>query len=660
MNDNVLENFFQDKQYQQAPLIMRQLSLLILLVGVTTTAAFCQKITLDGYVFEELNRGYLNEVKVTVLEKSGIYVGETLSDISGHFSIDVESNKEYNVQFEKKIFQTAMDAVSTVGKNAGEKVYLKRQLERQPGYLLEVTLAEKRYQEAMPVDGVNGSRIEIFNLTANREELVIDSAKSPVFSHTLLQGNHYVIMIRKKGYFTRRMDAHVNIDGCYLCMEGFGTVTPGMVSNLTSARDNKIGTLLSNIDLTRIDTTQNIVFQNIYYDYNSAQLTGEATKELDKVTALLQNNGALIVELGSHTDARGSAASNLQLSQARAESAVNHILSSGAIDKYRIKAKGYGESRLTNRCEDGTPCSEAEHLRNRRTELKIIGFTLDPNADRSLAEIVHAEEMVKFLKASTSQQEYKAPADGEYKAPIVTPSVIVVNSGVQSGFEGNKPKISTKNPEISRNVPQGEPKSNVTPTTPKPSKAPALTIRQLETGEPPAAYPTPSVSTPSPTTPKAYSTGSQKARTPAATTMRQLERGQAPAPTTMEKPMDEAVKPSKPVVMEQPKAEPIAQPKARTENLKVNVSPIEATFSGYKVELFASPTPLTAESDELQQVGATVLSEIAIDKLKNGQSAYLVGTFLNWSETERFLGKIQAQYPKARIVEYFNGKRIGL
>ena len=176
-------------------------------------------------------------------------------------------------------------------------------------------------------------------------------------------------------------------------------------------------------------------------------------------------------------------------SQARAESAVNHILSSGAIDKSRLKAKGYGESRLTNRCEDGTPCSEAEHVRNRRTELKIIGFTLDPNADRSLAEIVHAEEMIKFLKAGGSQQEYKAP-------PVVPPSVVSGNSGIQGGFEGDKPKISAKNPEISRNVPQGEPKSNVTPTTPKPAKPPALTIRQLETGEPPVAYSTPSVSTP--------------------------------------------------------------------------------------------------------------------------------------------------------------------
>ena len=95
---------------------MRQLSLLTILIGLATTAAFCQKVTLDGYVFEELNRGYLNEVKVTVLEKSGVYIGETLSDLSGHFAFDVEANKEYNVQYEKKIFQRVTDPISTVGK----------------------------------------------------------------------------------------------------------------------------------------------------------------------------------------------------------------------------------------------------------------------------------------------------------------------------------------------------------------------------------------------------------------------------------------------------------------------------------------------------------------------------------------------------------------
>jgi outer membrane protein OmpA-like peptidoglycan-associated protein len=664
LNYNVLENLFQNQQNQQALSGMKQLSLLAIIIGITATAAFCQKVTLDGYVFEELNRGYLNEVKVTVLDKSGVYIGETLSDMAGHFTFDVEAGKEYDVQYEKKIFQRVSDPVSTVGKKAGDKVFLKRQLERQPGYLLEVTLADKRFNESVNVDAINGARIEIFNLTSNREELVIDSAKSPVFSQTLLQGYHYVIMIRKKGYFTRRMDAHVNIDGCYLCMEGFGTVTPGMVSNITSARDNKIGTLLANVDLTKIDTNQNIVFQNIYYAYNSSELTEEAVKELDKVTSLLQNNGALVVELGSHTDSRGSAESNLRLSQARAESAVEYILGSGSVDRKRLKAKGYGETHLTNKCEDGTPCSEAEHVRNRRTELKIIGFTLDPNEGRSLAEIVHAEEMAKFIKAGESQKEYKATAatpavvspstetPKTYKTPEATPSVSVVNSAKTSALEAPVTRVSVKNAEIPSNIPQGEPKTKVTPNTPTPSKPPALTIKQLESGEPPMASSKPN---------SQVSMPQQRQMPPnTAATMQQLESGSAPMPKeTLPPPV---VKPTqKPVVVTtpQPTAVAVVTPKPKMENVKVNVSPIETAFSGYKVEVFTSPSSLMVGADEIQQIAGTILSEIAVDKLKNGEYSYMVGTFLNWSETERFLEKVQTKYDKARIVEYFNGKRIG-
>lgn len=643
---------------------MKQLSLLAILIGITATAAFCQKVTLDGYVFEELNRGYLNEVKVTVLDKSGVYIGETLSDMAGHFTFDVEAGKEYDVQYEKKIFQRVSDPVSTVGRKGGDKVFLKRQLERQPGYLLEVTLADKRFNEAVNVDAINGARIEIFNLTSNREEIVIDSAKSPVFSQTLLQGYHYVIMIRKKGYFTRRMDAHVNIDGCYLCMEGFGTVTPGMVSNVTSARDNKIGTLLANVDLTRIDTSQNIVFQNIYYAYNSSQLTEEAVKELDKVTSLLQNNGALVVELGSHTDSRGSAESNLKLSQARAESAVEYILGSGSVDRKRLKAKGYGETHLTNKCEDGTPCSEAEHVRNRRTELKIIGFTLDPNEGRSLAEIVHAEEMAKFIKAGESQKEYKATAatpavvspsaetPKTYKAPEATPSVSGVNSAKTSAVEAPVTRVSVKNAEIPSNIPQGEPKTKVTPNTPTPSKPPALTIKQLESGEPPMAFSKPN---------SQISTQQQRQMPPnSAPTMQQLESGSAPMPKeTLPPPVAKPAQTPVIVTPPQPSAVAVVTPKPKVENIKVNVSPIETAFSGYKVEVFTSPSSLMVGADEIQQIAGTILSEIAVDKLKSGEYSYMVGTFLNWSETERFLEKVQTKYDKARIVEYFNGKRIG-
>lgn len=77
------------------------------------------------------------------------------------------------------------------------------------------------------------------------------------------------------------------------------------------------------------------------------------------------------VELGSHTDSRGSDSYNQKLSQNRAQSAVDYITSRG-ISSARISAKGYGESVLLNKCADGVPCSDQEQQVNRRTEFKVI------------------------------------------------------------------------------------------------------------------------------------------------------------------------------------------------------------------------------------------------------------------------------------------------
>ena len=115
------------------------------------------------------------------------------------------------------------------------------------------------------------------------------------------------------------------------------------------------------------------MIENIYYDYDKANIRHDAAIELDKVVELLVENPGIIIELGSHTDSRGSDAYNLNLSQRRADSAVKYIIDNG-IDKDRITAKGYGETRLLNRCSNGVRCSEEEHQLNRRTEFKVTGF----------------------------------------------------------------------------------------------------------------------------------------------------------------------------------------------------------------------------------------------------------------------------------------------
>jgi len=111
----------------------------------------------------------------------------------------------------------------------------------------------------------------------------------------------------------------------------------------------------------------------IYYEFNSFKLTNQSKRELDRVAIVLQDNPSLQVELRSHTDSRGSEEINDNLSNARAKSVYDYLTSKGT-NTLRLKYKGYGESRLLNRCKDGIECSDEEHAINRRTEYIISGI----------------------------------------------------------------------------------------------------------------------------------------------------------------------------------------------------------------------------------------------------------------------------------------------
>lgn len=129
--------------------------------------------------------------------------------------------------------------------------------------------------------------------------------------------------------------------------------------------------LQQNLYLEAIEINKGIRLENIYYDFDKWNIRADAAVELDKLVKIMKDNPTIWIELGSHTDSRGKDSYNLKLSQKRAESAVDYIISKG-IDKNRITAKGYGETQLLNACANGVECSETEHQLNRRTEFKIV------------------------------------------------------------------------------------------------------------------------------------------------------------------------------------------------------------------------------------------------------------------------------------------------
>jgi len=115
-----------------------------------------------------------------------------------------------------------------------------------------------------------------------------------------------------------------------------------------------------------------VVMDNVYYDFDKATLKSASHASLDKLVALLNEHPDIVIELSAHTDNIGNETYNQRLSEARAQSCVNYLISKG-IDKNRLQAKGYGSTQpiAPNTKEDGSDNSEGRQM-NRRTEFKVL------------------------------------------------------------------------------------------------------------------------------------------------------------------------------------------------------------------------------------------------------------------------------------------------
>lgn len=141
--------------------------------------------------------------------------------------------------------------------------------------------------------------------------------------------------------------------------------TKGLKKSDTLVLDLKIETLF---EIGKVFT-----LRNINYDFDKDNIRKDAAVILDSLVQVMRDNPTLEIELGSHTDSRGKDSYNLALSQRRAQSVVNYLVSKG-ISRSRMVAKGYGETQLLNGCDDGVPCTEEQHQANRRTVFKVLKY----------------------------------------------------------------------------------------------------------------------------------------------------------------------------------------------------------------------------------------------------------------------------------------------
>lgn len=161
-------------------------------------------------------------------------------------------------------------------------------------------------------------------------------------------------------------DLNLTAPGCFAKKLRIKTSYTDIPENSTSYMYNET------VVMEKMEAGQEIVLENILYDFNDSKIRDDAKPALIELANLLELNPKITIELSSHTDCRGPDAYNLKLSEARAKSAVQFIVNLG-IDANRIQAKGYGETAPLESCACES-CTEAAHQKNRRTSFKILSI----------------------------------------------------------------------------------------------------------------------------------------------------------------------------------------------------------------------------------------------------------------------------------------------
>ncbi len=195
-------------------------------------------------------------------------------------------------------------------------------------------------------------RILLLDRTGGGIDTVLDTVvRMPYpFRYRLRPGHSYQVEVRWKGFMTDvqrfravPLDTHMRVE-VFIPVRSF---------------------------LKPIIVGQEFIVENIYYEYDDWRLLPSAYPVLDTLALLLRYNPDLLIEIGAHTDCRGSDVYNLYLSLKRAQSVVNYLVQKG-VSPMRLRVRGYGESRPVVPCTPCEACSESEHARNRRTTFRIL------------------------------------------------------------------------------------------------------------------------------------------------------------------------------------------------------------------------------------------------------------------------------------------------
>jgi len=311
------------------------------------------KISLNGLVSDLANPTVpIENATVLLLTTDDVLIGKVLTGTDGKFSFPLNFDQKYIIKVSKNGFGAIQQDFKTKTGDASSDVTVLLGKEVIPIVEFFCTIVDKN--SGNKLEGVH-----IIMTDSLMHKVVLDtltsydgSFRKAVPSVKLDDNLVYKIQIMKKGYLAKSVLFLHKVNSYAINLNDFIQVT------------------LDKIDLG-IDIGKLLDLKPIYFDLGKANIRRDAAQELDKVVKAMNDNPGIRIELGSHTDSRGTAISNIALSEKRAVSASEYLYSKG-IARNRIISKGYGDTQPLNQCVKGVKCSEEEYQVNRRTEFKIL------------------------------------------------------------------------------------------------------------------------------------------------------------------------------------------------------------------------------------------------------------------------------------------------
>ncbi|MCZ8089024.1 OmpA family protein [Flavobacterium sp.] len=158
------------------------------------------------------------------------------------------------------------------------------------------------------------------------------------------------------------------------CNLGYGlkVAAQNFESTSSAVKIDKAGIATVEVALKPLEvviTDKEVILNPVYFEYDKSNITAQGATELDKLVKVMKDNPSMVIFVKSHTDSKGGDDYNLKLSERRAQSTVQYLISKG-ISQGNISGKGFGSTEQKIKC--GTNCTEQQDSQNRRSEFLIV------------------------------------------------------------------------------------------------------------------------------------------------------------------------------------------------------------------------------------------------------------------------------------------------